>query len=430
MKPYQPSNKVTNAGFAWLLGSSILSGVTIGGIAGFISLWVYLIVLFPAVMGLFGIGAMSIAIRQGKVRNPAIATVFGGLTGLIIFTSIHAVKYQQFKQLASESITQEAGRLNDSQMSQVIDRYLQQQTGSTGFVGYVKYEAKLGVTIIKAGTKGGNIGEMGTWIYWITELGVVSVWIAMSAYSSAKEPFCENCNQWYGGKERLGNVNPQLSTNFLNLLESDNFSEAGKLVDPLQGVYAPSLEVYLQRSPSPSSFSDLLLTVSDTSLDDKGNLQLKEVTQGLISLSQYSKFNESVTEGLSQNPEQNTDNAEIHLAQLERSNVSAKDVFEPHGLISAEEANIVAQMESQSHVKEAYLVRKKLEHFPDKPLYVLGVVRKVGLIDSSDAATNLHKKLMTELKLPIQTWIVFLNKDKAMLKALQQITGTPLYQKK
>ena len=87
-------------------------------------------------------------------------------------------------------------------------------------------------------------------------------------------------------------------------------------------------------------------------------------------------------------------------------------------------------MESQSHVKEAYLVRKKLEHFPDKPLYVLGIVHRVGWIDSAEGDSNLHKMLMTELKLPIQTWIVFLNKDKAMLKALQQITGTPLYKKK
>jgi len=118
MKPYQTSNKITRIGFACLLMSSIVSGGTIGGIVGFISLWVYLIVLFPAVMAFLATGAMNLAIRQGKVRNPAIAALFGGLTGLIIFGTIHSIQYQQFKYAISEEITKEMGRVSDRDLTQ------------------------------------------------------------------------------------------------------------------------------------------------------------------------------------------------------------------------------------------------------------------------------------------------------------------------
>jgi hypothetical protein len=37
---------------------------------------------------------------------------------------------------------------------------------------------------------------------------------------------------------------------------------------------------------------------------------------------------------------------------------------------------------------------------------------------------------MTELKLPQQTWIVCLNKNKAMAKAIKAIASQPIYQKK
>ena len=81
MKPYQPSNKVTSTGLKWLLLSSVIGGVAIGGLTHLLSLSVgYLIVVFPLVMGLTGGKVMVAAIRQGKVRNPAIATLFGVLT--------------------------------------------------------------------------------------------------------------------------------------------------------------------------------------------------------------------------------------------------------------------------------------------------------------------------------------------------------------
>ena len=431
MKPYQPSNKVTSTGFTWLLLSSAIGGVAIGGITHLISLLIYLIILFPLGMGFAGGAVMAIAIRGGKVRNPAIATFFGILTGLILYGSMHGAGYLQFKQSVSEQITKELGTVSDKQSDAITDAFLQEKTGDKGFLGYIKYNAQQGVSIGRVGSQGANLGETGTWIYWLIEFAVIDIMIAAIAYSVAKSPFCENCDQWYKDQQRIASVNPQLTENFLNLLQNDQFAKAGKLIDPLQGVFPPNLAVYLQCCPT-CQFSDLIMTVKAASFDSKGNLQENQVAQGMLSLSQYNKFHEAMTQNLSEMGEQNAvfTDEEILLAQLERSSISPSDRFLAHGLSASQEANIVEQLSRYPQVKEAYLVRKTLQYFSEKPFYVLGIIRRRGWIESEEAAPNLVKKLMTELTLPNQTSIICLNKDKTMTKILKQTAGQAIYRKK
>jgi hypothetical protein len=288
---------------------------------------------------------MTTAIQRGKVRNPAIATLFGVLTELILYGSMHGTGYLHFKRSASEEITKELGQAGNTQSNQIIDAFLQEKTGTQGFWGYLKYSAQQGVSIGRLGSGGVNLGETGTWIYWLIEFGAIDIMIALIANSAAKKPFCENCDQWYKDKELVGGVNPQVSENFLHLLQSEQFSKAGKLLDPLHGFHSPSWEVSLQRCPS-CRVSDLLLTVNAISLDKKGELQAKEVVQGMLSLSQYQKFREAVVENQPQSREQNagTTEEELRLAQRERSMMLASDRFEPHGLSASEEANLVQQL--------------------------------------------------------------------------------------
>ena len=433
MKPYQPSNKVTSTGIKWLLLSSVIGGLAIGGLTHLISLLVYLIVVFPLGMGFAGGRVMVAAIRQGKVRNPAIATLFGILTGLLLYGSLHGAGYWQFKQSASEQITKELEGVSDYQSNNIIDTFLEEKTGSKGFLGYLKHNAQQGVSIGRLESTGTNLGETGTWIYWLIELAIIDITIAAIAYSTAKNPFCENGDQWYKHPEHIGIVNLQCSENFLNLLQNERFGEAGKLLDPLQGIHPGNLEVYLQRCPC-CKLSDPILTVSSISKDTKGNLKLKQVAQGVLSLSQYNKFHEAVIQNLPKSGEPNAvptdDDEKITLAQQERFSISAGDRFESHDLSASAQAKLVEQLSRYPQVKEAYLVRKTLQYFPEKPFYVLGIIRRRGFIESEEAEPNLLKKLMTELALPNQTWVICLNKDRGMTKILQQTAGQAIYQKK
>ncbi len=298
MKPYQPSNKVTINGLTLMLLSSIIGGVVIGGVVYLLSLLIYLIVLFPLGIGLAGAGVMSITIGQGKVRNPKIAAFFGLLTGLIIYGSIHSAEYWEFKRVASKEISSNLTQVSEDQnnpiiINQIIDNFLQEETGAQGFWGYLKYSAQQGVSIGRLGREGFNLGEMATWIYWLIELSAIEIMIAAAAYSNAKKPFCEKCDRWYEHKKRVGNVEPQFSDNFLNLLQRDRFREAGKLVNAFKLAKTSSLEVHLQCCPS-CQLSDVVLDVNITSLDDKGHLKLNAVTQGMLSIRQYHRFHEGI----------------------------------------------------------------------------------------------------------------------------------------
>jgi hypothetical protein len=431
MKPYQPSNKVPESGFTWLLLSSVIGGGVIGGLAHLISLVVYLVVLFPLGMGFVGGRVMVNAIRQGKVRNPAIAALFGGLAGLVLYGSMHGGGYLQFRQEMSETITKQLGQADGSQTNQLVDLYLKEKTGDTGFWGYIKFSAQEGVSIGRFGSKGMNLGETGTWIYWLIEFVVIDGIIAAAAYATAKSPFCESCNQWYNDKERIGSVNAQTSTSFLELLKNDQFTQAGAFIDPIAGIYPPNLEVYLQRSPATSPPSDFVLTVNSTALDSKGNLTETEVLQGMLSPSQYNNFQEAMTAAMPQTQEQSGVSTEdLRLAQQERSGVSDRDRFEPHELDPTAIANLTQQLAHYPQIKQAYLVRKAVSYFPEKPFYLLGIVRRKGFLESEDAENQLTAKLMTNLVFPSQTLVIGLNKNKAIAQQLQSINSAMIYQKK
>jgi len=63
--------------------------------------------------------------------------------------------------------------------------------------------------------------------------------------------------------------------------------------------------------------------------------------------------------------------AQVEQARRERSSVVLKDAFEAHGCSVAEVAAIITYLKTQPKVREAFLVRKQVEHFPDHPVFFL-----------------------------------------------------------
>jgi hypothetical protein len=430
IQPYKPSNKVTSSGFTWLLSAAIVSGVAIGSVAQIIALVFYLVLLFPALMGLGGGGVMAFAVRQGKIRNPTIAALFGALAGFILYGAMNGVGYWQFKQQTAQEIQQELGQLNAADIDSVRNAYIKTKTGSTGFVGYLKSSAKDGVSIGKVGHKGINLGETGTWIYWLIELAIIDIMIAVIAYKAAKSVFCESCEQWYGDSTTIGGVKPAATEAFLTSIQNEHFQPAGKLLETIAPVPIPNLTVAVQCCPT-CKISPVNLTVNAVSINSEGKPELKTMAQGLISLSQYSQFTTAAADRRSEFLVQhgNITAEDFQLAQQERSGVSATDRFERHDLEPDAITKLVEQFTKQP-IKQAYFVRKTVHHMKEQPFYVLAIVRRVGLIDSEAAEPKLMTQLMTQLKLPEQTWVVCLNKDKAMAKAIKAIAEQPIYQRK
>jgi hypothetical protein len=182
-------------------------------------------------------------------------------------------------------------QFKDANPTQLFDEVLKSRTGSTGFVGFVKDSAKRGVTI---GRDGANLGETGTWIYWLIELGVIQALIVYTAISGAKDPFCESSNDWYKSVENVGNVDASVASNFLELITNDRFAEAGAFVESgSETITADSLAVTKQVSPTDPE-ADVFLKISKIKVNQEGKLDLKEIISGLVSAMDYQRFQSAV----------------------------------------------------------------------------------------------------------------------------------------
>jgi tetratricopeptide (TPR) repeat protein len=117
-------------------------------------------------------------------------------------------------------------------------------------------------------------------------------------------------------------------------------------------------------------------------------------------------------------------------AQQERSRVSDKERFEPHNLPEREVKQIAQQLSGFPEVGEAYLVRKVVKFFPEKPFYVLGISRRFvkGSGINYKLDWELIEQLEAELNFSGEVRTSVFNQSNLKLKnALHQVKGACIY---
>lgn len=122
---------------------------------------------------------------------------------------------------------------------------------------------------------------------------------------------------------------------------------------------------------------------------------------------------------------------QVERAQQERAAFKDGDELLPHAYTNEELTRLREQLRRYTDVKEAFLARKKVEEFPDKPLHVLGVIT-VGRwfkLRSNSADGELLKKLINELEFPGETYVLLLKGFGKTKKAMRATEGALIYQK-
>jgi Zn-dependent protease with chaperone function len=128
---------------------------------------------------------------------------------------------------------------------------------------------------------------------------------------------------------------------------------------------------------------------------------------------------------------------EEQLADLERNSLNYKDNFLEHHLninpnLEENETNIlenlIEQLKEDKTIKRLYLVRKDLQYFPEKPLYVLGIVRTMGLRNKNDN-TEYAKNISKIINLPIELLIVVIDDYPKLYRKVKKIPHALIYQK-
>jgi Zn-dependent protease with chaperone function len=99
-------------------------------------------------------------------------------------------------------------------------------------------------------------------------------------------------------------------------------------------------------------------------------------------------------------------------AAEERSDVTLRDKFEPHGLPADAVAALAAQLRAIPDLRRAYLVRKRVEHFAHRPLYVLGI-SVVGSfrLYPKEGGQAVVQRILETVELPGETLVLHVDGD-------------------
>lgn len=112
-------------------------------------------------------------------------------------------------------------------------------------------------------------------------------------------------------------------------------------------------------------------------------------------------------------------------AEEERSTIRNSDEFLSHNLPESEIDKLRQQLSRYPQITTAYLTRKVVQFFPEKPLYVLGVVRKTSFwnFESESANSELVNALSQNIEFSYPAFFIVLNNNPKIEKKFQLLSN-------
>jgi hypothetical protein len=295
MKPYQPSLHAPAGGLVVLLFAVVLGGAAIGILVSLLSNLVYLILVFPLLMGLMGGAIAARVVHIGKIRNPPVAILAAAAMGVIIYGSMWAADYVQARNMIKEDVLAQSPGTSQASLEAAIDTFLQKNTGQTGFIGYILVRDQEGESIGRIGSSDQeplNLGPVFSWVYWGLEL-VIILWGAIrSARRAAYEPFCEACGRWYEKPQQLGSLGASRSKEVMGLVDNGQFVKLGEELQANPAL--PNVAVFMAASGNDCTDGDVLLVVRSQVRDSRGNPTGKDLARGMISAGQAQELQRGI----------------------------------------------------------------------------------------------------------------------------------------
>lgn len=195
-QPYVPDGGFSAVGLLVLLIGLGAAGIGMGALAYFVSQWFYLILLFPVAIGIVIGGVGMVLVKTGKVRAPWLAGIAGLLAGILAMLTSHYLEYRKFNNDLNDN--RGMAQLNVLVAPKEEKELLKRLLAVKSFPDFIDAKAHEGVTIKRgAGNgKGLNLGYIGSYIYWLVEMGIVAGIVFAMTRSPAREPFCTSSNEW------------------------------------------------------------------------------------------------------------------------------------------------------------------------------------------------------------------------------------------
>jgi hypothetical protein len=229
MQKYVPSGKAPFLGILIALSLGLLVAATVGFVFYFIKhiLGFSLIFVFPIAAGVVTGFGLLLCIQLGHIRNGMIALLIGLVCGTATIGMEHYSRYtSEFKaELRSELQDSELAGVNANAAEDLL---MQEMTGSTGFLGYLKYETGLESSLGSVRRPRASISASHGLMMGL-DLLIVAIASGLLAWSSSKNPYDETVGEWYGSSNRLRSVEPRQYQAFIAALQTGDYETAGQL---------------------------------------------------------------------------------------------------------------------------------------------------------------------------------------------------------
>jgi hypothetical protein len=158
--------------------------------------------LYPALAGgLVGLATLRLGSTIGRCRNPRLAVLVAVLAGSAAWGTGHVAGYLQFRSEAYSSLLGQHPQAQPAQIDRVIDLWLADQTGQSGFIGYMLLKAASTSIEIQHVVSGAALPPMslsgaGLIGYWLVELAVTAGVAGYFNRNYSKAPYCDKCHAW------------------------------------------------------------------------------------------------------------------------------------------------------------------------------------------------------------------------------------------
>jgi hypothetical protein len=296
MKSYLAPNRLPVTGMILLLTGSIILGVATGALAYFISNLIYFIFVFPLVIG----GASMIAyyrlLQFAKVRHSLITALMGFVMGTCVAASFYGIPYLVLRNNFVID-AQEKYQVDAQTASKGFDTALMKETGSSGFVGFMKLRAREGdkytnyivVNSLPIHEFGFTLKSTWAWIYWIVEVFLIALPIAWIGFDVGKRAFNQSANDWYNPlPKQIGSTSLESKEKLFALLQANDLQGISELMVSEGELLHPMLEIYEQHSNNKKG--DILLSVKQTFIDNRSKIKRNISSQWEIPQQEYSQF--------------------------------------------------------------------------------------------------------------------------------------------
>jgi hypothetical protein len=264
----------------------IVWGLLVGFGAGLLGHILPFVVLYLTVMALGSGKGIAVVVRHFKLRQPSQIVILSLLSALTIYGVFHYAGYLIFQMRAANEIFLQMSDIDSIRADGgnrmlaarvIVDYALKEETGHSGFIGYLLYKANQGISMGRFYSSNRiNLGPILTWLYWVLQFGIILAVTIYRGKNALRMPFCEACGNWYSSEKHLGGTSPANESILLELIEQKDFTALGKLMD--KNAELPSLEVYFQGctvcGKSPSQ-----LVVRRAAQGAKGILQFTDATK-------------------------------------------------------------------------------------------------------------------------------------------------------